>query len=132
MERVASGRGWRKKSDGGRVSVLDLFGTAIGCIGMSYDDFCRLTWPEAEAVFRAWAESRDDLWDIMRTQTSLLLQPHLKKGKRLPPYSIVRLARDAKNGKKGSPDSGMDAEEQRKRMRMLAEAAGVEMYKKNK
>lgn len=131
MERFPPGGERRKKSAGSRVEIYGLLGTALGCIGMSYDDFCRLTWPEAEAVFRSWAESRDDLWDIMRTQTSLLLQPHLRKGKRLLPSNIVRLSRDAKNGKKGSPDPVMDAGEQRERMRALAEAAGIEMYKKN-
>lgn len=59
-------------------------GIALGCIGMSRDDFCRCTPCEFHAAWRSWAERRQDTergaWERMRLLGLIFIQPMSKKG----------------------------------------------------
>lgn len=51
-------------------------------MGLSLDDFCRLTPGEFEAVCKAWHEQREqvtqDNWERMRMSATIGIQPHIK------------------------------------------------------
>lgn len=40
------------------VGIYDLLGLAVGCIGMSREDFCGCCFDEFEGISKAWCESR--------------------------------------------------------------------------
>lgn len=71
-------------------------GTAVGCIGMSVDDFCRCTPLEFSAVYQGWAEAEQRreraAWERTRMQCTCMLQPYSKLG--LKPQDVMKFAWD--------------------------------------
>ena len=71
---------------------------ALGCIGLSYDDFCALSPAEFNQVHRSWAErERERLhgdWERTRVMATIFVQPHLKKT--VDPRKLLPLPWDAK------------------------------------
>ena len=69
-----------------------MMGLALGCIGMSMDDFCRCTPSEFRAVYAEWQGLQDVLrresWERMRMECLCSLQPYSKK--RLAAEDIMR------------------------------------------
>ena len=65
---------------------------AMGCMGMSYEDFARCTPLEYAAVWRAWheaAERREQSeWERLRMSCLCMLQPYSKK--RLRAEDVMR------------------------------------------
>lgn len=65
-------------------------GVALGCVGLSFDDFCRLETVEFEHICRAWrdmAEGDDRRrWERARLMAAITIQPHVRK-----PVSPARL-----------------------------------------
>ncbi len=64
---------------------------ALGVVGLSFGDFCILTFDEFEAVMKAHRE-RDDLmrheeWERMRLNAVMTMQPHCKK--KLDPRKVL-------------------------------------------
>ena len=55
----------------------------MGCIHLSYDDFCRLTPVEVEHIYKEYREEQDsdykDQWGRIRMLATIMIQPHLKK-----------------------------------------------------
>ena len=78
-------------------------GIAVGCIGMSFDDFCGYDFDEFEAICKSWqgmTEGRmHDAWERMRISAAINIQPHVK-GKMTPekllplPWDNKRKSRD--------------------------------------
>ena len=85
MEHIDNERigGPRRKKKGEPVGIYDLLGLAIGCIGMSHDDFCKSTFGEFESIYKAWREMTEgqaqDAWERARTVATIAIQPHVKK-----------------------------------------------------
>lgn len=100
-----------------------MLGIALGCIGLSYDDFCRLDFEEFSAIYEAYAQQRDDdnkqEWERMRAHATLLLLPHTKKGTKLAPDKVYPLPWDKKEKKIAKQP--IDIAKQRKRMAELVE-----------
>ena len=73
--------------------ILALFGVALGCIGLSYDDFCKMDYDEFASVYAAYADQRDaavkDEWSRMRLHATICIQPHLAMGKRVTPEKLL-------------------------------------------
>ena len=65
------------------MDVERLMGIAMGCMGMSRNDFCRCTPSEFYAAWEAWSEVRSmderARWERMRMQCLCTLQPYSKK-----------------------------------------------------
>lgn len=104
-------------------------GVALGCIGLSYDDFCRLDFDEFAAIVKSYAEQRDaDIrgeWERMRLLATIAVQPHLAKGKSITPEKLLPLPWDSRKKKAEGPK--ITAEQQRKRMEDLAKKFGDKM-----
>lgn len=71
-------------------------GVALGCIGLSFDDFCKLDYDEFESICKAWSENaetayRDD-WERARLMATICIQPHIKK--RITPQKLLPLPWD--------------------------------------
>ena len=95
-------------------------------MGLSYDDFCRLDFEEFAAVWKAYAEQRDtnykDEWQRMRLLATIVIQPHLAKGRKVTPEKLLPFPWDHEKAKKEAPM--MSAAQQRKRMEELVAKLG--------
>ncbi|WP_302612343.1 hypothetical protein [uncultured Muribaculum sp.] len=71
---------------------------AVGCIGLSLDDFCKLGYGEFESICKAWREMREDecrdAWERARTVAAISIQPHIKK--KITPVQLLPLPWDKK------------------------------------
>ncbi len=74
----------------------------MGCIGMSYDDFCRLRPTEFAAVCKAYNDTRmalfHDGWERARTVAAITVQPHTKK--KITPKRLLPLPWDNNTARK--------------------------------
>ena len=74
------------------VGVERLLGIAMGCMGMSMDNFCRCIPSEFYAAYDAWFEMHEarerGAWEWMRMQCLCSLQPYSKD--KLSPRDIMR------------------------------------------
>lgn len=106
--------------------ILELLGIALGCIGLSYEDFCKLDFDDFAAIWKAYAEQRDadfkQEWERIRILATIVIQPHIAKGKKVTPEKLLPLPWDNLVKKQGAPK--LSAEEQRKRMEELAAKLG--------
>jgi hypothetical protein len=70
---------------------------ALGCIGLSYDDFCALSPGEFNQVNRCWAEREKERlhgeWERTRVLATVFVQPHLKK--QMDPRKLLPFPWDA-------------------------------------
>lgn len=109
--------------------ILDLFGVALGCIGLSYDDFCKMDFDEFASVYAAYADQRDaavkDEWSRMRLLATISIQPHLAKGKRVTPEKLLPFPwdRDHKPQNAHSKEE-LTLEQRRERAQKLIEKLG--------
>ena len=73
----------KKNVDGSRSDIDELMGMAVGCMGMSYDDFCRCTPCEFKCVFDAWQRHhelmRQEDRERVRMMCLCMLQPYSKR-----------------------------------------------------
>ena len=80
---------------------------ALGCIGISYDDFCALSPAEFHQVHQSWAELETDRlhgdWERTRILATISVQPHLKKA--IKPQKLLPLPWDKKARTKVSKPS---------------------------
>ena len=71
-----------KKSES-TVDIDYLIGLALGCIGMSLNDFSRCTPEEFRSIFDNWHERQEsqikESWEQIRIICLCVLQPHSKK-----------------------------------------------------
>lgn len=87
---------------------------AVGCIGMSFDDFCALTPGEFTAAHKAWIHHEEEVEKSalrrMRLHACLTLQPHLKPGSRAVPEKILPFPfdREEEKEKKPAPKSTLE------------------------
>ena len=75
-----------------------MLGYALGCIHLSYDDFCRLTPDEFNAVCKMYSDQEQtqykDNWERMRILAAVTIQPHVKS--KLTPQKLLPLSWDKK------------------------------------
>lgn len=77
-------------------------GVAVGCIGMSVDDFCACEYDEFESICKAWGEMNEgrthDAWERTRVSAAICIQPHVKG--RMTPEKLLPLPWDKKSTRK--------------------------------
>ena len=107
--------------------ILDLFGVALGCIGLGYDDFCKMDFDEFASVYAAYADQRDaavkDEWSRMRLHATISIQPHLAKGKRVTPEKLLPFPWDHKPQNAHNKEE-LTLEQRRERAQKLVEKLG--------
>ncbi len=120
--------GGRRKKKLEPKGIYDLLGIALGCIRLSYDDFCKMDFQEFAAVYKAYAEQRDfdykDNWERMRLMASITIQPHLAKGKKITPEKLLRFPWDKKKAAAAKKAKEYTPEQQRRRMEELVKKLG--------
>lgn len=110
------------------MDVEHLLGIAMGCMGMSIDDFCRCTPSEYYAAYEAWHDAVDAAergkWERVRMQCLCILQPYSKD--KLKTRDIMQFAWD-KEVQVETPEEKekLSREEIMERYRMAAERAGL-------
>lgn len=66
-------------------------GYALGSVGLTLDDFCRLTPKEFGAACQSWRDTEErrmeDAWERMRLLAVITTQPHVKK--KLEPKKLL-------------------------------------------
>ena len=102
------------------MTITELLGFALGCVRLSYDDFCRCTPEEFGSICKAYQDQREvdykDRWERMRMLATIAIQPHLKHkitSKKLLPFPWEE------KGKKKAEAPKVSAEEARKRFERL-------------
>lgn len=99
---------------------------ALGCIGISYDDFCKCTYEEFESICKAWHEMTEgqsrDAWERARIIATISIQPHIKK--KLTPGQLMPLPWDKKKEILRSEAQELTAEDKRKRFVEVAHRLG--------
>lgn len=92
-----------------------MLGIALGCIGLSYDDFCNLYQQEFAAVNKAWYQQQEALqqgeWERTRILAAISIQPHVKK--KLTPEKLLPLPWDGKRRKAAKGDEPELTKEQK-------------------
>lgn len=85
--------------------IETLMGLALGCVGMSMDDFCRLTPFEFKKVWEQWQAMRENSerseWQRTRMTCLYILQPYSKK--RLKPSDVMTFPWEQKKRKSEMP-----------------------------
>lgn len=114
------------KKNGRSVAIYDLLGLAVGCIGMSYDDFCKCTFGEFESICKAWREVTDgqnrDAWERARTVAAIAIQPHIKR--KITPRQLLPLPWDKAPQRHKAETPQLTAEEKQKRFEDMARRLG--------
>lgn len=90
-----------------------------------------MSFEEFAAVYNAYAEQRDtefkDKWVRMRMLATIVIQPHLAKGKKLTPEKLLPFPWEKSQKRKGKKGPDLTPEQQRKRMVELVKKLGDEM-----
>lgn len=99
---------------------------ALGCIHLSYDDFCRLTPVEFEHVYKEYRDKleidRKDDWARMRMLAAIVVQPHLKK--KITPQQLLPFPWEGADRKPKAGVRQPTAAESLERFEELARKAG--------
>ena len=104
-----------------------LLGIAMGCIGMSMDDFCRCTPSEFYAAYEAWNEMQTSRergrWERIRMQCLCSMQPYSKS--KLTPHDIMRFPWEDKHLPQVEKKEKLSREEIMDRYRAAKKRAGL-------
>lgn len=81
-----------------------MLGYALGCIRLSFDDFCGCTPEEFESICKAYHDQREadykDEWERMRLLATYAIQPHVKNkitAQKLLPFPWDKQSRHKEN-----------------------------------
>lgn len=106
-------------------------GIALGCIRLSYDDFCKLDFEEFAAVYKAYAEQRDtdfkDNWQRMRLLAAIVIQPHIDRRHKVTPEKLLPFPWDKAKAEAKKKRKEITPEQQRRRMENLVRKLGDEL-----
>lgn len=106
-----------------------MLGIAVGCIGLSLDEFCALEFDEFESICEAWRKMSEqqnrEAWERTRILATICIQPHIKK--KITPKQLIPLPWDKRTARRNEPQ--LTAEEKRKRFEDVARRLGDETNK---
>lgn len=106
------------------VGIERLLGIALGCLRLSYDDFCRLTPGEFQAAYDAWNDEETAEWhaewERTRMLAAIVIQPHVKS--KITPQRLLPFPWEKPERKHAGPQP--TKEEDLERFKRLAGAMG--------
>ena len=93
---------------------------------MTYDDFCRCSVEEFNAIYKAWRESKEaderSAWERMRLLATISIQPHVKR--KMKPQTLLPLPWDNNKQLNGSrKEEDLTPEQKRDRFEELIKDA---------
>lgn len=101
-------------------------GFALGCIRLSYDDFCRLTPDEFNSVCKACLDQEQsqykDNWERMRMLACITIQPHVKN--KLTPQKLLPLSWDNRRKSNKAKTEHITAKEAEEKKRQIIALLG--------
>lgn len=90
---------------------------ALANVGLSFDDFCRLTPDEFSAIYKEYQAAEEarykDEWERIRLLATIVIQPHVKN--KLTPQKVLPFSWDEGEKKKKKPAEVLTADEHRNR-----------------
>lgn len=90
-------------------------GIAIGCVGMSFDDFCKCDHDEFRAICEAWRRKEENKnreeWERMRIMSAISIQPHVKN--KITPKQLLPMPWDKDKPSRASKDESPEARKKR-------------------
>lgn len=82
-----------------------MLGIGVSCIGLSYDDFCRLTREEFQHIYDAYQQDQElqyrTDWERARMLAAIVIQPHTKR--KLTPQKLLPFPWEKKSKKADRP-----------------------------
>ena len=106
-----------------------LLGTAMGCMGMSMDDFCRCTPSEFYEAYYQWHDMRERqerlAWETVRTQCLCSLQPYSKRKLKAQDVMLFPWEEEESEERRGKSEEPISHEELMARYRSIAKARGL-------
>lgn len=98
------------------ITLTQIEGYAVGVMGMSRADFCRMSPLEFYHVSKAHREEQERLsrerWEIMRMEALIMIQPHIKD--RITPKKLLPFPWDKTNGRTNTEET-MTLEDRKRR-----------------
>lgn len=98
-----------------------MLGIAVGVIGLSYVEFCRLEPYEFSYIYEAYSDERAERdqadWERMRMLASITIQPHVKN--RVIPRKLLEFPWEKKALKHNKPDHPVSKEDSIRRFESL-------------
>lgn len=99
----------------------------MGCIHLSYDDFCRLTPIEFEHIYKEYKDKQDadykNEWERMRMFAAIVIQPHLKQ--KVTPKKLLPFPWESATKKRQGKAQQLTAAESLKRFEEIAKRIEV-------
>lgn len=103
-----------------------MLGVAVGCIGISLEEFCTYYYEEFESIYNAWKEMGDaqerQAWERTRILAAICIQPHVKK--KIVPRQLIPLPWDSKKQKPRPEGPELTREELKARFDELKKRLG--------
>lgn len=100
-----------------KASITECLGYALGCVGMSYADFCRCGIDEFDAIAKAYQDERNswdkEEWERMRVLAAYRIQPHVTR--RITPHELIPLPWDKHDDAPIGKDRRVMMKEERKK-----------------
>jgi len=98
---------------------MELYGVALGQMGLRHEEFCQLSIEEFQAIYNAWQKQKEmqtqDAWERMRLLATICIQPHLKK--KITAKALLQFPWDKKKTQEGA--KRLTQEESEKRVEEL-------------
>lgn len=114
------------------MTITDCLGFALGCVGLSLDDFCGLTQEEFESVSSNYTSQRDFFvrngWERMRQHAAISIQPHLRK--KISARQLLPFSWDKETGKK-KDEEGENKYERKKQGKDAAKKRFLEIVRRS-
>lgn len=102
-----------------------MLGVAVGCIGLSYAEFCGIEPREFSCIYEAYNNEQTaqyrDKWERMRMLASITIQPHVKN--RVIPRKLLEFPWEKKTLKHNKPLPPVSKEDSIRRFESLLKRA---------
>lgn len=112
------------------AGIEECLGYALGCVRLSYDDFCRCTPSEFNCICKAYNEQREadykDGWERMRLLATIVIQPHLRK--KVTANNLLKFPWDRERVSHVIESKPISAEESKRRFEELVKKQKSDYY----